>query len=160
MEFRLQGRHRHHGRRVPLPSGHAHFRGIAYNRNVGNSDRGSKMSQTGYTLRIAGKNQVTLPREIVTALNLQKGDELQIVVNTPSDIRLVPYTRVRKDLMTPEIERLLERRRQEDKAGADMVPFEEVLKKAAVKNARRRASASLRGRTKVKMQRKANASEK
>ena len=118
------------------------------------------MSQTGYTLRIAGKNQVTLPREIVTALNLQKGDELQIVVNTPSDIRLVPYTRVRKDLMTPEIERLLERRRQEDKSGTQMVPFDEVLKKAAVKNARRRASVARRAHTRLKTQRKANASQK
>jgi bifunctional DNA-binding transcriptional regulator/antitoxin component of YhaV-PrlF toxin-antitoxin module len=94
-----------------------------------------------YTLRIAGKRQVTLPEEVVTALNLAKGDEFRIVVRTPTDIRLVPYTRVRKDLITPEIERILAQRRKEIGEGEEMFSLEEVLKTAAVKN---RAAAAVR----------------
>ncbi len=97
-----------------------------------------------YTLRIAGKRQVTLPEEIVTALNLEKGDEFRIIVRTPSDIRLVPYTRVRKDLITPEIQEILQQRRKEIESGAEMVSLEEVLKKAAVKN---RAAAAVSSRS-------------
>lgn len=110
------------------------------------------MAESGtceYTLKIAGKRQVTLPKEIVTALKLEKGDEFQIIVHNPSDIRLVPYTRVRKDLITPEIEQILQQRRKEVDKGA-VVSLESVLKKAAVKNVRRRggfgASAAAKGR--------------
>ena len=93
-----------------------------------------------YTLRIAGKRQVTLPEEIVTALNLEKGDEFRIEVRTPTDIRLVPYTRVRRDLLTPEIEKILARRRKEIEEGEEMFSLEEVLAAAAKKN--RAAAAS------------------
>lgn len=93
---------------------------------------------TEYTLKIAGKRQVTLPQEIMSTLNLERGDEFQIVVHNPSDIRLVPYTRVRKDLMTPEIEKILEQRRREIEHGGKMVSLESVLKKASAKNASRR----------------------
>jgi tRNA threonylcarbamoyladenosine modification (KEOPS) complex Cgi121 subunit len=96
----------------------------------------SKMTE--YTLRIAGKRQVTLPEAIVNALNLKKGDEFRLVCRTPTDIRLVPYTRIRKDLITPEIEEILNQRRQEIENGGEMITQEELLKRAAVKNAERR----------------------
>jgi bifunctional DNA-binding transcriptional regulator/antitoxin component of YhaV-PrlF toxin-antitoxin module len=105
----------------------------------------SESAMTEYTLRVAGKRQVTLPEEIVTALNLEKGDEFRIVVRTPTDIRLVPYTRVRSDLITPEIEKILAQRRKEIEDGEEMFSLEEVLKRAAVKNraaARKRAAAA------------------
>ncbi len=98
----------------------------------------AESNMTEYTLRIAGKRQVTLPEEIVTALNLKKGDEFGIVVHTPSDIRLIPYTRVRSDLITPEIEAILKQRRAEIANGAETISQEELLKTAAVKNAQRR----------------------
>ena len=82
-----------------------------------------------YTLRIAAKRQVTLPEEIVTALNLKKGDEFGIIVHNPSDIRLVPYTRVRKDLITPEVEKILRKRRKEIERGQPMASLQAVLKR-------------------------------
>jgi antitoxin component of MazEF toxin-antitoxin module len=106
-----------------------------------------------YPLRIVGKNQVTLPEEFMTAANLEKGDELRIEVRTPSDIRLIPYTRVRKDLITPEIQKILQQRRKEVESGEEMVSLEEVLKKAAVKN-RAAAALSSRSGSKAKLQKK------
>ena len=100
-----------------------------------------------YTLRVAGKRQVTLPDQIVKALKLKQGDEFRIVMRNPTDIRLIPYTRIRTDLITPEIEAILEKRRAEIGAGAEMISQEDLLKEAAVKNARRRhASAKARPR--------------
>jgi antitoxin component of MazEF toxin-antitoxin module len=90
-----------------------------------------------YTLRIAGKRQVTLPKGLVDALNLKKDDEFQIVMNTPTDIRLVPYARIRKDLLTPEVEEILRQRRAEIEHGAG-ISHEELLKRAAAKNMVRR----------------------
>ena len=88
-----------------------------------------------YTLRIAAKRQVTLPEEIVTALNLKKGDEFGIIVHNPSDIRLVPYTRVRKDLITPEVEKILRKRRKEIERGQPMASLQAVLKQASTQRA-------------------------
>ena len=102
---------------------------------------------TEYTLKIAGKRQVTLPKEIVRDLNLAKGDELQIVVHDPSHIQMIPFTRVRKDLITPEIEQILGEQRKKIEQGERMIPLEEVMKKAARKNAEGRlahAGASLK----------------
>jgi AbrB family looped-hinge helix DNA binding protein len=90
-----------------------------------------------YTLKIAGKRQITLPKGIVDALNLKQGDELQIVMNSPTDIRLVPYIRVRQDLITPEVEEILRQRRAAIEAGAAMISQEELLRRAAIKNAAR-----------------------
>jgi bifunctional DNA-binding transcriptional regulator/antitoxin component of YhaV-PrlF toxin-antitoxin module len=83
-----------------------------------------------FTLRIAGKRQVTLPEEVLSVLNLEKGDQFRIEVRSPSDIRLVPYTLVRKDLITPEIDAVLQQRRKEIDDGAAMVSLEQVMKKA------------------------------
>jgi bifunctional DNA-binding transcriptional regulator/antitoxin component of YhaV-PrlF toxin-antitoxin module len=91
-----------------------------------------------YTLKIAGKRQVTLPKGIVEALNLKQGDEFQILMRSPTDIRLVPYTRIRQDLITPEIAEILRQRREEIDSGAGMISQEELLKRAAVKNAARK----------------------
>jgi len=90
-----------------------------------------------YILKIAGKRQVTLPKEIIQDLNLRKGDELQIIVHNPSHIQMIPYTRVRKDLITPEIEQILGEQRKKIESGERMIPMDEVLKKAARKNAKR-----------------------
>jgi bifunctional DNA-binding transcriptional regulator/antitoxin component of YhaV-PrlF toxin-antitoxin module len=87
-----------------------------------------------HTVKLGGKGQFTLPKGVLRALNLKKGDIVGIVVHTPSDIRLVPYTHVRKDLITPQVEKILQQRRKEIEEGADLVPLEEVLKKAAAKN--------------------------
>lgn len=97
-----------------------------------------------YTLRIAGKRQVTFPEEMLQALNLKKGDEVQVVVNNPSDIRLVPYTRVRKDLLTPEIKKLLEQSRREVREGAPLVSLDEALRKADRLDAARALRSRLR----------------
>lgn len=94
---------------------------------------------TEYTMKIAGKRQVTLPQEVMKTLNLEQGDELQIVVKNPSDIRIIPFTRVRKDLITPEIQEILEQRRRQVEGGKGMESLENVLKKAERKNAARRA---------------------
>ena len=106
-----------------------------------------------YTVKIVGKNQVTLPEGLMTFGNLQRGDELRIEVRTPFDIRLIPYTRVRKDLLTPEIEEMLQKRRKEVESGEEMVSLEEVLKKAAVKN-RAAAAASPRSGSETEPQNK------
>ena len=87
-----------------------------------------------HTVKLGGKGQFTIPKELLRALNIKKGDMFGIVVHTPSDIRLVPYTHVRKDLITPQVEKILQQRRKEIEEGADLVPIEEVLKKAAAKN--------------------------
>ncbi len=112
-----------------------------YNQIVGISDEAFQMTEakaTEYTLRIAGKRQVTLPEAIVNALNLKQGDEFRLVCRTPTDIRLVPYTRIRTDLITPEVEEILNQRRAEIDNGAEMITQQELLKRAAVKNAERR----------------------
>jgi antitoxin component of MazEF toxin-antitoxin module len=93
-----------------------------------------------YTLKIAGKRQVTLPPEVMKTLKLEKGDELQIVVKNPSDIRIIPFTRVRKDLITPEIQEILEQRRRRIEGGEKMESLENVLKKASRKSAARKAA--------------------
>lgn len=62
---------------------------------------------TEYVLRVAGKRQVTLPEGLLKAMDLQGGDEFGIQFVTPTDIRLVPYSRVQKALITPEIEEAL-----------------------------------------------------
>ncbi len=107
---------------------------------------------TEYTLKIAGKRQVTLPKEIVRDLNLAKGDELQIVVHNPSHIQLIPFTRVRKDLITPEVEKILNQRRKEIANGGRTVSLEQALKKAAQKDARKQASACSSAALKVAQQ--------
>ena len=107
-----------------------------------------------YTLRIVGKNQVTLPEELMTSVNLERGDELRIEVRTPSDIRLIPYTRIRKDLITPEIQKILQQRRKEVESGEELVSLEEVLKKATVKNRAASALSSGSG-SKARLQKKA-----
>jgi bifunctional DNA-binding transcriptional regulator/antitoxin component of YhaV-PrlF toxin-antitoxin module len=94
-----------------------------------------------YPVRLVGKNQITLPRQIVEANGLERGDELVIEIHGPGDIRLVPCTRVRRDLITPEIEAILKKRRAEIRSGAvRLVSQAEVHKRAAVKNALRRAA--------------------
>src|SRR5271165_4170482 len=97
---------------------------------------------TEYTLRIAGKRQVTLPDAFVNALNLRQGDELRVVCKAPNDIRLVPYARVRRDLITPEIEAILSERRAQIEGGEEMTAHEEVLRRAALKNTQRRVKVS------------------
>ncbi len=97
----------------------------------------SQSNAAEYTLKIAGKRQITLPKGIVDALNLKQGDELQIVMHSPTDIRLVPYIRVRQDLITPEVEEILRQRRAAIEAGAAMISQEELLRRAAIKNATR-----------------------
>jgi hypothetical protein len=41
---------------------------------------------------------------------------------------------VRKDLITPQVEKILQQRRKEIEDGAELVSLEEVLKKAAARN--------------------------
>jgi hypothetical protein len=43
---------------------------------------------------------------------------------------------VRKDLITPQIAKILQQRRKEIEDGGELVPLEEVLKKASAKNKR------------------------
>jgi len=93
-----------------------------------------------HTVKLGGKGQFTIPKEMQRALKLKKGDVFGIVVRTPSDIRLVPYTHVRKDLITPQVEKILQQRRKEIEGGAELVSLEDVLKKAAAKNKKAAAS--------------------
>ena len=57
-----------------------------------------------YFLRVASKRQVTFPEELLDALELKQGDEFGVQFVSPTEIRLVPYSRVRKALMTPEVQ--------------------------------------------------------
>ena len=102
-----------------------------------------------YTLRIVGKRQVTFPEDILDRLGFEKGDEFRLVMRSPHDIRLIPCVRIRRDLLTPEIEEILKKRRAEIDAGAVMISQEDLLKKASARNARKNvakagAKASLR----------------
>jgi len=102
-----------------------------------------------YTLRIVGKRQVTFPEDILDRLGFEKGDEFRLVMRSPHDIRLIPCVRIRRDLLTPEIEEILKKRRAEIDAGAVMISQEDLLKKAAARSARKHvakagAKASLR----------------
>jgi bifunctional DNA-binding transcriptional regulator/antitoxin component of YhaV-PrlF toxin-antitoxin module len=95
-----------------------------------------------YPIRLAGKRQITLPASVVAEAGLEQGDELLIVMNGPTDIRLVPCARIRRDLITPKIDAILKQRRAEIRSGAvQMVSQEEVRKRAKVKNQQRRAVA-------------------
>lgn len=107
----------------------------------------TQSNQAEYTVKIAGKRQITLPKRILDTLHLKQGDEFQIVVHSPTDIRLVPYVSIRRDLITPEIEKILKQRRAEIENGAEMVSQEELLAKAKVRNAKRRNA----GRRKVEL---------
>ena len=96
-----------------------------------------------YPIRLAGKRQITLPPSVVAQAGLEQGDELLLVMHGPSDIRLIPCARVRRDLITPEIDAILKRRRAEIKSGAvQLVSQQEVTRRAKVKNALRRARVS------------------
>jgi bifunctional DNA-binding transcriptional regulator/antitoxin component of YhaV-PrlF toxin-antitoxin module len=100
----------------------------------------TKSIASEHTVKLGGKGQFTIPKDLQRALDLKKGDIFGIVVHTPSDIRLVPYTHVRKDLITPQVEKILQQRRKEIEEGAELVPLEEVLKKAAARNKKAAAS--------------------
>ena len=94
-----------------------------------------------YPVRLAGKRQITLPSSVVARAGLEQGDELLLVMHGPSDIRLIPCARIRRDLITPEIDAILKRRRAEIKSGAvQLVSQEDVRKRAKVKNALRRVA--------------------
>jgi antitoxin component of MazEF toxin-antitoxin module len=96
---------------------------------------------TEYPVRLAGKRQITLPPSVVAQAGLEQGDEILLVMHGPSDIRLIPCARVRRDLITPEIDAILKRRRAEIKSGAvQLVSQEDVRKRAKVKNALRRVA--------------------
>jgi bifunctional DNA-binding transcriptional regulator/antitoxin component of YhaV-PrlF toxin-antitoxin module len=94
----------------------------------------TKSVMAEHTVRLGDKGQFTIPKKLQRALALKKGDIFGIVVHTPSDIRLVPYAHVRKDLITPQVEKILQQRRKEIEDGGELVSLEEVLKKAAAKN--------------------------
>ena len=103
-----------------------------------------KITPTEFPIRLAGKRQITLPAAVVAKAGLEQGDELLIVMHGPSDIRLVPCARVRRDLITPEIDAILKKRRAEIRSGAvQLVSEEEVRKTAKVKNAQRAARQTL-----------------
>ena len=96
---------------------------------------------TEYPVRLAGKRQITLPPSVVAQAGLEQGDEILLVMHGPSDIRLIPCARIRRDLITPEIDAILKRRRAEIKSGAvQLVSQEDVRKRAKVKNALRRVA--------------------
>jgi bifunctional DNA-binding transcriptional regulator/antitoxin component of YhaV-PrlF toxin-antitoxin module len=91
-----------------------------------------------YPVRLAGKRQITLPPSVVARAGLEQGDELLLVMHGPSDIRLIPCARIRRDLITPEIDAILKRRRAEIQSGAvQLVSQQDVRKRAKVKNALR-----------------------
>jgi bifunctional DNA-binding transcriptional regulator/antitoxin component of YhaV-PrlF toxin-antitoxin module len=95
-----------------------------------------------HTVKLGGKGQFTIPKELQRALDLKKGDIFGIVMRTPSDIRLVPYTHVRKDLITPQVEKILQQRRKEIEGGAELVSLQDVVKRAAGKNKRAAAASA------------------
>lgn len=70
-----------------------------------------------FRLRIASKRQITVPQRLMNALNLVEGDELRVTVNNKRIESVVPHTSVPADLVTPEMEATLERRRKEFMAG-------------------------------------------
>jgi bifunctional DNA-binding transcriptional regulator/antitoxin component of YhaV-PrlF toxin-antitoxin module len=63
-------------------------------------------------MRIADRRQVTLPQRMLDVLGLEVGDEFGIEVSN-GKTRLVAYKRVRSDLMTPAIQRMLDERERE-----------------------------------------------
>jgi bifunctional DNA-binding transcriptional regulator/antitoxin component of YhaV-PrlF toxin-antitoxin module len=87
-----------------------------------------------FVLRVASKRQVTFPDELLSALQLKQGDEFGIEFVTPTDIRLVPYTRIRKALMTPEIQEALRRSEASfNSPEAKLISLEEVEKRISAK---------------------------
>lgn len=60
-----------------------------------------------FVLRVASKRQVTFPDDLLAALDLKQGDEFGVQFVSPFDVRLVPYSRIRRALMTPEVQEAL-----------------------------------------------------
>jgi bifunctional DNA-binding transcriptional regulator/antitoxin component of YhaV-PrlF toxin-antitoxin module len=65
-----------------------------------------------YRMRIADRRQVMLPQRMLDVLGLEVGDEFGIEVSE-GGARVIAYKRVRSDLMTPEIQRMLDERERE-----------------------------------------------
>jgi bifunctional DNA-binding transcriptional regulator/antitoxin component of YhaV-PrlF toxin-antitoxin module len=86
-----------------------------------------------FMLRVAAKRQVTLPEELFNALQLKQGDELGVEVRSPFDIRLVPYARVQRAVLTPELQALLEKRAKSLDAGGPVISLEDLEKRSATK---------------------------
>jgi antitoxin component of MazEF toxin-antitoxin module len=106
-------------------------------------------------LNLASKRQLTLPPKLVKLLQLQTGDQIEIQHHGPGDIRLIPYTRVRKDILSPEIEEILRERERAIDAGNDLISLED-LDGAIGANESRARSAAVNARTlpKAKIQKR------
>ena len=102
-----------------------------------------------YILNLAGKRQLTLPPKLVKLLQLQTGDQIEIQLHGPADIRLIPCTRVRKDILSPEIEEILREREQAIDAGNDLISLED-LDRAVRANESRVQTAVVNARTSPK----------
>lgn len=101
-----------------------------------------------YFLRVASKRQVTFPEELLAALQLKQGDEFGVHFVTPTDVRLVPYSRVRKALMTPEVQAAIRRSEAAfNSPQVKLLSLEELDKRIAGK---RRLSKKPVARSKVK----------
>ena len=104
-----------------------------------------------YFLRVASKRQVTFPQELLAALQLKQGDEFGVQFVTPTDIRLVPYSRVRKALMTPEVQAAINKSEAAfDSPQAKLISLEEVEKRiAATQRATRKSPTKPKGNKRV-----------
>jgi antitoxin component of MazEF toxin-antitoxin module len=69
--------------------------------------QGQTQTASRYILNLAGKRQITLPKELVDQLQLETGDQIEIRLHGPSNIQFIPCTRVRRDVLTPEIAKQL-----------------------------------------------------
>jgi antitoxin component of MazEF toxin-antitoxin module len=103
-----------------------------------------------YILNLAGKRQLTLPPKLVKLLQLQTGDQIEIQLRGPNDIRLIPYARVRKDILTPEIEEILREREQAIDAGNDLISLEDLDRAVRAKESRVRTAVVVNARTSPK----------
>jgi bifunctional DNA-binding transcriptional regulator/antitoxin component of YhaV-PrlF toxin-antitoxin module len=108
-----------------------------------------------FVLNLVSKNQLTLPKKLVELLQLETGDQVEIHLRGPGDIKLVPCTRVRKDILSPEIEGLLRARERAIDAGGDLVSLEDLDRIASARESRvRKLPAEARPFAKAKVQRK------
>jgi antitoxin component of MazEF toxin-antitoxin module len=94
-----------------------------------------EVSMSRYVLNLAAKRQLTLPRKLVEELQLETGDQIELHLRGPHDIRFVPYTRVRKDILSPEIEAILQERRAAIDAGDDLISLADLDQMVANKDA-------------------------
>jgi bifunctional DNA-binding transcriptional regulator/antitoxin component of YhaV-PrlF toxin-antitoxin module len=95
-----------------------------------------------YRMRIADRRQVTLPQRLLDRLGIEIGDEIGIAMSEHGQ-RVIGFKGIQTDLLTPEIQRMLDER---EKGTFRPTTIEEIMQVASGGGKSKKSSEVSRGR--------------